>query len=96
MATEVVKMITFTSGSSKQLKLLFCLSVDNPANKKPVEVEKPDLPAVQEQQPGGRAEPPQIKGPVEVPERKKEEVQLDRPHAGKQTKAVLINVINHV
>lgn len=97
MATEVVKIIPFTSSSAKQLKLFFCLSVDNPANKKPVEVEKPDLPAVQEQQPGGRAEPPQIKGPVEVPERKKEEVQLDRPHAGKQTtKPVLINVINRV
>lgn len=70
---------------------MFFLYVDSPENMKPVEKEKPDLPAVQELQPGGRAEPPQIKGPVEVPERKKEEVQLDRPHAGKQTKPVLLN-----
>lgn len=28
------------------------------------------------------AEPPQIKGPIEVPDRKNEEVQLDRPEAG--------------
>nr|XP_046233536.1 putative sodium-coupled neutral amino acid transporter 10 isoform X1 [Scatophagus argus] len=56
---------------------------DNPANKKPVEIEEPDLPAVKVVQPVERAEPPQIKGPVEPPERKKEEeVQLDRPGAG--------------
>lgn len=67
------------------------LHVDNPANKKPVEIEKPNLPAGPDQQPGERAEPPQIKGPVEVPERKKEEVQLDRPHAGMQSNAVLLN-----
>ncbi|XP_026170681.1 putative sodium-coupled neutral amino acid transporter 10 isoform X4 [Mastacembelus armatus] len=54
-------------------------------DKKPVEIEKPDVPgaevvdAVRRDQ----AEPPQIKGPVELPERKKEEeVQLDRPDAG--------------
>ncbi|XP_034426012.1 putative sodium-coupled neutral amino acid transporter 10 isoform X1 [Hippoglossus hippoglossus] len=55
---------------------------DNPPNKKPVEIEKPDLPVVQpvERDP---AEPPQIKGPVEIPEGKKgEEVQLNRPDAG--------------
>lgn len=68
---------------------MFFLHVDNPANKKPVEKEKPDLPAVEVVQPVERAEPPQIKGPVELPERKKgEEVQLDRPDAGKQTKPV--------
>ncbi|XP_035467913.1 putative sodium-coupled neutral amino acid transporter 10 isoform X1 [Scophthalmus maximus] len=58
---------------------------DNPANKKPVEIEKPDLPAVALVDPveRGQAEPPQIKGPVELPEGKKgEEVQLDRPDAG--------------
>ncbi|XP_062299089.1 putative sodium-coupled neutral amino acid transporter 10 isoform X1 [Scomber scombrus] len=58
---------------------------DKPLIKKPVEIEKPDVPAVEEAQPVKRepAEPPQIKGPVEVPERKKEaEVQLDRPDAG--------------
>ncbi|XP_070707522.1 solute carrier family 38 member 10 [Pempheris klunzingeri] len=58
---------------------------DNPPNKKPVEIEKPKLPAVEVVQPVERdqAEPPQIKGPVELPERKKEEeVQLDRPDAG--------------
>ncbi|XP_053196952.1 putative sodium-coupled neutral amino acid transporter 10 [Scomber japonicus] len=58
---------------------------DKPLIKKPVEIEKPDVPAVEEAQPAKRdpAEPPQIKGPVEVPERKKEaEVQLDRPDAG--------------
>ncbi|XP_070782963.1 putative sodium-coupled neutral amino acid transporter 10 [Enoplosus armatus] len=58
---------------------------DNPPNKKPVEIEQPDPPAVKVVQPEERdpAEPPQIKGPVELPERKKEEeVQLDRPDAG--------------
>uniref|UniRef100_A0A8D3EEC9 Solute carrier family 38 member 10 n=1 Tax=Scophthalmus maximus TaxID=52904 RepID=A0A8D3EEC9_SCOMX len=58
---------------------------NNPANKKPVEIEKPDLPAVALVDPveRGQAEPPQIKGPVELPEGKKgEEVQLDRPDAG--------------
>ncbi|XP_028423040.1 putative sodium-coupled neutral amino acid transporter 10 isoform X1 [Perca flavescens] len=58
---------------------------DNPTNKKPAEIEKPELPAVQVVQPveRGPAEPPQIKGPVELPDRKKdEEVQLDRPDAG--------------
>ncbi len=63
---------------------------DNPGNKKPLEIEKPDLPAVEAGQHVERAEPPQIKGPVELPERKKEEeVQLDRPDAGKQTELVL-------
>ncbi|XP_078136208.1 putative sodium-coupled neutral amino acid transporter 10 isoform X2 [Sander vitreus] len=58
---------------------------DNPPNKKPAEIEKAELPAVQVVQPveRGPAEPPQIKGPVELPDRKKdEEVQLDRPDAG--------------
>ncbi|XP_040922702.1 putative sodium-coupled neutral amino acid transporter 10 isoform X2 [Toxotes jaculatrix] len=58
---------------------------DNPPNKKPVELEKPDLPAVEVVQPVEKvqAEPPQIKGPVEPPKRKEEEeVQLDRPDAG--------------
>lgn len=69
---------------------MFYLHVENPANKKPVEIEKPDLPAVEGMQPEDRVEPPQIKGPVELPERKKdEEVQLDRPDAGKQTQLVL-------
>ncbi|CAB1450682.1 unnamed protein product [Pleuronectes platessa] len=55
---------------------------DNPPNKKPVEIEKPDLPVVQPVE-RDQAEPPQIKGPVELPEGKKgEEVQLDRPDAG--------------
>uniref|UniRef100_A0A8D0A431 Solute carrier family 38 member 10 n=1 Tax=Sander lucioperca TaxID=283035 RepID=A0A8D0A431_SANLU len=60
-------------------------SPDNPANKKPAEIEKAELPAVQVVQPveRGPVEPPQIKGPVELPDRKKdEEVQLDRPDAG--------------
>ncbi|KAM3591473.1 uncharacterized protein V6R79_002442 [Siganus canaliculatus] len=56
---------------------------DDPADKKPVEIEKPDLPAAEEIQPEERVEPPQINVPVEPPERKKEEeVQLDRPDAG--------------
>ncbi|XP_070846138.1 solute carrier family 38 member 10 isoform X2 [Chaetodon trifascialis] len=56
---------------------------DSPANKRPVEIDKPDLPAVEVLKPVERAEPPQIKGPVELPARKKEEeVQLDRPDAG--------------
>ncbi|KAM9838061.1 putative sodium-coupled neutral amino acid transporter 10 [Aulostomus maculatus] len=58
---------------------------ENLPNKRPVEIEKPDLSPVEVVQPEKRepAEPPQIKGPVEVPEMKKEEeVQLDRPDAG--------------
>ncbi|XP_072229741.1 putative sodium-coupled neutral amino acid transporter 10 isoform X2 [Leuresthes tenuis] len=58
---------------------------DNSLIKKPEEVQKPDLPPVEVAQPAPRDnnEPPQIKGPVEVPDRKKEEVvQLDRPGAG--------------
>ncbi|XP_069012015.1 solute carrier family 38 member 10 isoform X1 [Embiotoca jacksoni] len=58
---------------------------DKAPNKKPVEIEKPDLPAVEVAQPVERnqAEAPQIKVPDELPERKKEEeVQLDRPEAG--------------
>ncbi|XP_029954533.1 putative sodium-coupled neutral amino acid transporter 10 isoform X2 [Salarias fasciatus] len=50
------------------------------------ELAKPDVPPVDPVRPvgGGQAEPPQIKGPEEPPERKKEEeeVQLDRPDAG--------------
>ncbi|KAM9832072.1 uncharacterized protein slc38a10 [Neosynchiropus ocellatus] len=48
-------------------------------------VEKPDFPAAAGEKPDdrGKPEPPQIKVPVEVPERKKEEeAQLDRPDAG--------------
>ncbi|KAK7919806.1 hypothetical protein WMY93_011090 [Mugilogobius chulae] len=53
---------------------------DNVPNKKPVEIEKPEIPVAVERDQG---EPPQIKGPVDLPERKKdEEVQLDRPEAG--------------
>lgn len=66
--------------------------IDDVANKKPEDVEKPDIPAVEVVQPleKDRAEAPQIKGPVEVPERKKEEeVQLDRPKAGKETEPKL-------
>ncbi|CAG5909188.1 unnamed protein product [Menidia menidia] len=58
---------------------------DNPAVKRPEEVKEPDLPPVEVVQPAPKdnPEPPQIKGPVEAPERKKEEVvQLDRPGAG--------------
>ncbi|XP_028286196.1 putative sodium-coupled neutral amino acid transporter 10 isoform X2 [Parambassis ranga] len=58
---------------------------DKHQNKNPVEVEKPDHPPEEVVRPVERdpAEPPQIKGPVELPERKKEEeVQLDRPEAG--------------
>lgn len=69
-----------------------CLHIDNVANKKPEEVQKPDLPAVEAVKPVEKdhAEAPQIKGPVEVPERKKEEeVQLDRPDAGKETEPKL-------
>lgn len=69
--------------------MLFCVSIaDKYQNKNPVEVEKPDHPPEEVVRPVERdpAEPPQIKGPVELPERKKEEeVQLDRPEAGKNT-----------
>ncbi|KAJ0060087.1 hypothetical protein NL108_003924, partial [Boleophthalmus pectinirostris] len=52
---------------------------DNVPNKKPVEMEKPEIPVAVDRD---QAEPPQIKGPVDLPERKKdEEVQLDRPEA---------------
>lgn len=62
------------------------LRVENPANKKPLEVKKPDPPAVEVVRPADRdpPEPPQIKGPVELPKRKEEEAQLDRPGAGKE------------
>ncbi|KAM4525914.1 solute carrier family 38 member 10 isoform 2-T2 [Fundulus diaphanus] len=53
---------------------------DDSAVKKPVEIEKPDPPDGNVEQPGERdAEPPQIKGPAERKE--VEEVQLDRPDA---------------
>ncbi|XP_063750140.1 putative sodium-coupled neutral amino acid transporter 10 isoform X1 [Eleginops maclovinus] len=57
---------------------------ENLPNKKPVEIAKPDLPPVEGPQPVERDPPeaPQIKVPVELPEKKKEEVQLDRPDAG--------------
>lgn len=62
---------------------MFCPRADNPLNKKPVEPEKPDLPPVKDMQAGQKGDPPQIKGPVELPEKKSgEEVQLDRPDAG--------------
>ncbi|KAK2820780.1 hypothetical protein Q5P01_023739 [Channa striata] len=57
---------------------------DNAVNEKPVEIQKPNLPAVEEVKPPEKdhVDPLQIKGPVELPERKKEEeVQLDRPDA---------------
>lgn len=62
-------------------------ATDQPANKKPVEIENPDHPPGLQPVERQKEEPPQIKGPVELPERKKvEEVQLDRPDAGKETK----------
>ncbi|XP_055085486.1 putative sodium-coupled neutral amino acid transporter 10 isoform X2 [Periophthalmus magnuspinnatus] len=52
---------------------------DNVPNKKPEEIEKPEMPVAVERD---QAEPPQIKGPMDLPESKKdEEVQLDRPEA---------------
>lgn len=60
-----------------------CFCPDNLLNKKPVEPEKPDLPPVKDMQAGEKGDPPQIKGPVELPDKKSgEEVQLDRPDAG--------------
>lgn len=48
-----------------------------------MEPEKPDLPPVKDMQAGEKGDPPQIKGPVELPDKKSgEEVQLDRPDAG--------------
>lgn len=64
-----------------------CDNIDNVVNKKPEEMEKHDIPAVEVVQPAEKdhAEAPQIKGPVDVPERKKaEEAQLDRPNAGRE------------
>ncbi|KAJ4940779.1 hypothetical protein JOQ06_027071 [Pogonophryne albipinna] len=57
---------------------------ENLSIKKPVEMAKPDLPPVEAARPVERDPPeaPQIKGPVELPEKKEEEVQLDRPDAG--------------
>lgn len=64
----------------------FC-HVENVLNKKAAEIAKPDFLAVDVAQPVERKqpEPPQIKGPVDEAEEKKEEeeVQLDRPDAGK-------------
>lgn len=61
---------------------MFCLHVDNPVNKKPVEIEKPDLQHLNGIQPV-KGDPPQIIGPVELPERiNGDEAQLDRPDAG--------------
>ncbi|XP_037320415.2 solute carrier family 38 member 10 isoform X1 [Pungitius pungitius] len=56
---------------------------ENPATK-PVAIEKPDFPTVKAVQAvdGGPPEPPQIEVPVELPKRKVEEAQLDRPRAG--------------
>uniref|UniRef100_A0A8C4H5W6 Solute carrier family 38 member 10 n=1 Tax=Dicentrarchus labrax TaxID=13489 RepID=A0A8C4H5W6_DICLA len=80
----ILLVSTFTTLSiSIVFFVCIVMHIDNPANKKPVEIEKPDLPAVDVVKPVEGAEPPQIKGPVEVPERNKdEEVQLDRPDAG--------------
>ncbi|KAM6897496.1 putative sodium-coupled neutral amino acid transporter 10 [Xenentodon cancila] len=52
--------------------------------KEPVEIQKPNLPPLEVVQPAEReeAEPPQIKGPIDLPDRKEEVVQLDRPDAG--------------
>lgn len=48
-----------------------------------MEPEKPDFPPVKDMQAGAKGDPPQIKGPVELPDKKSgEEVQLDRPDAG--------------
>ncbi|XP_076007693.1 solute carrier family 38 member 10 isoform X1 [Genypterus blacodes] len=58
---------------------------DMPVIKQPEEMENPKLPAVEVVLPAGKepAEPPQIKGPVELPEvKKEEEAQLNRPDAG--------------
>ncbi|XP_061765097.1 putative sodium-coupled neutral amino acid transporter 10 isoform X1 [Nerophis ophidion] len=57
---------------------------DNPPNML-MEIDQPDPQAAELMQPDNREqeEAPQIKGPVELPESKKEEeVQLDRPNAG--------------
>lgn len=61
------------------------LCIDNHAIEKLVDMENPRLPAEGAKlvQPEEKAEPPQIKGPVDLPERKEEEAQLDRPGAGK-------------
>ncbi|KAL6095257.1 slc38a10 [Pungitius sinensis] len=56
---------------------------ENPATK-PVAIDKPDFPTVKAVQAvdGEPPEPPQIEVPVELPKRKVEEAQLDRPRAG--------------
>lgn len=53
-----------------------------------MEIENHDIPAIDGVQPAERAEPPQINGPVEVREKKGEEVQVNRPDAGKQLEQV--------
>ena len=69
---------------------MYGLSTEKPLVKKPAEgVERPKLPAdggvgVDRQEERNQPEPPQIKGPVEPERKKEEEVQLDRPEAGKK------------
>lgn len=65
---------------------LICVFVVQENRLEPDPGEKPDRPPIEVEQPVEKTgeEPPQIKGPVEVAERKDEEekVQLDRPEAG--------------
>uniref|UniRef100_A0A665W9X6 Amino acid transporter transmembrane domain-containing protein n=1 Tax=Echeneis naucrates TaxID=173247 RepID=A0A665W9X6_ECHNA len=60
-----------------------CLHAENLPIKMAGEMDRPDPVAIEQPVERHQAEPPQIKLPVELPERKKEEeVQLDRPDAG--------------
>ena len=70
--------------------IVFALSTEKPLVKKPAEaVQRPKPPAdggvgAVRQEERNQPEPPQIKGPVEPERKKEEEVQLDRPEAGKK------------
>lgn len=62
-------------------RMIFLLLTDK-LSEKEAGKENPDLPAVDGK--NNQDEPPQIKGPVERPDREEEKVvQVDRPDAGK-------------
>uniref|UniRef100_A0A8C6MDK2 Solute carrier family 38 member 10 n=1 Tax=Nothobranchius furzeri TaxID=105023 RepID=A0A8C6MDK2_NOTFU len=84
--TELIILVLSSLIAFSNSHFVCYCQTDNPPDKNPAEIEQPDLPPVDVVRPAEKeqAEPPQIKGPVEQPDRKEEEeeVQLDRPDAG--------------